>query len=419
MMYVSGPDCRRRHGGKVTATTRLGLSSALSLSALLAPCRLSGQQMAANIPADVFARPTGPYAIGTYDWLWVDRQRPEPYTKDPADKRKLPVQVWYPADAAPGAPRASYIETPAEFGPSSPLKALEHVKTNAVAAAPVANAERKYPVLIYNHGAGWPRFSGTFVTEQLASHGYVVFGVDHPGMDQTVLFSDGTAFDPDTLRGPTPDPNDLRAFAAQSMEFLNTVAFPIWIEDSRFVLDQIEALDRAPGPFRGRLDLDRIGMLGWSFGGAAAIEMLRIDPRVKAAVNHDGRLFGGAMTRPVARPFMLFHHGIDNAAAAPEANRAVAEEQAALIRAIDSTARALATADWYDVTIEKTNHGHFSDLPLFMALFQDTTLLAGRRTHEIISAYTLAFFDRYLRGRRSTLLASPSAPFPEVVFRKK
>jgi hypothetical protein len=201
-------------------------------------------------------------------------------------------------------------------------------------------------------------------------------------MDQTVLFSDGRAFHADTLGGPTPDPKDLRAFAAQSVEFLNTVAFPIWIEDSRFVLGQIEALDRAPGPFRGRLDLDRIGMLGWSFGGAAAIEMLRIDPRVKAAVNHDGRLFGGAATRPVTRPFMLFHHGADNAATAPEANRALVREQAALIRGIDSTARALATADWYDVTIEKTNHGHFSDLPLFLALFQDTTLLAGRRYYD-------------------------------------
>lgn len=70
------------------------------------------------------------------------------------------------------------------------------------------------------------------------------------------------------------------------------------------MLDQIEALDKAPGPFRGRLDLDRIGMLGWSFGGATALEMLRTDPRVKAAGDHDGRLFGGAMSEPIGRPFM-------------------------------------------------------------------------------------------------------------------
>ena len=75
--------------------------------------------------------------------------------------------------------------------------------------------------------------------------------------------------------------------------------------------------------------------------------MLRIHPRVKAAVNHDGRLFGGATTRLVTRPFMLFHHGLDLSAAAPEGIRPLAREQAALIRGLDSTARALATVDWY------------------------------------------------------------------------
>jgi predicted dienelactone hydrolase len=376
--------------------------------------------MSSDIPVNPFARPGGPYAVGTYDWLWVDARRPERYTKDPGDKRKLPVQVWYPAEPVPDATGAPYIRTLAEFGPSSPFKALEHVRTNAIAGAPVAKAEAKYPVLIYSHGAGWPRFTGTFVTEVLASHGYVVFGVDHPGLDRTVLFSDGTAFNADTLRGPAPDPSqDLRTTAARSMEFLNAVAFPIWIEDSRFVLDQVDALNRAPGPFRGRLDLDRVGMLGWSFGGAAAIEMLRTDPRVKAAVNHDGRLFGGAMSEPIQRPFMLFHHGGDDAAAAPEANRPLIREMAALIRGVDSTARTHATGDWYDVTIARTNHGHFSDLPLFLAVFKDTTLLAGRRGHEIISAYTLAFFDQYLRDRRSPLLAAPSPLFPEAAFRRK
>jgi hypothetical protein len=52
-------------------------------------------------------------------------------------------------------------------------------------------------------------------------------------------------------------------------------------------------------------------------------------------------------------------------------------------------------------------------------VFQDTTLLPGRRGHEIISAYTLAFFDRYLKDRQSPLLAAPSPMFPEVAFRRK
>lgn len=400
-----------------TMQRRTSLAAVLAMMVL--PAGLSAQAMAADIPARPFLRPAGPYAVGTYDWLWVDESRPERYSKDPNDKRKLPVQVWYPAVSVPGSDPTPYIAMPEEFGPGTPFKAVEHVKTNAVTGASFATDQKTYPVLIYNHGAGWTRFSATFVTELLASQGYIVFSIDHPGTNRTVRFSDGTAFTMDTLTFPAADPKDMKASAARSMEYLNSVVFPIWLEDSRFVLDRVEAMNRAPGPFQGRLDLGRIGMLGWSFGGATAVEMARVDPRVKAAVNHDGRLFGGAMHEPVGRPFMLFHHGIDAAASAPEANRAMIREIMAEVQSYDHAALNRAKGDWYDITIAGTNHGHFSDLPLFMPQANDTTMLSGRRAHEIIAAYTLAFFDRYLGGRKSALLDASSPEYPEVTFRKK
>lgn len=398
-----------------------GITIATALAGALATTlfatTLGAQQMRSDIPVNAFARPSGPYAVGMFDTLLVDASRPERYTKNPDDKRKLPVRIWYPAETVPNATLAPYVLRPEEFAPNSPMQSLLHVRTNSVVGAPVAKAERRYPVLIYNHGAGQPRFSATFVTEFLASYGYVVVAIDHPGMDQTVLFSDGSPFRPDTLRVPPPDPSaDARASLARQNDFLNTVAFPMWIEDSRFVLDQVEAMNRAPGPLQGRLDLDRIGAFGWSMGGAAALELLRVDPRVKVAVNHDGRLFGSVMSEPIKRPFMMFHHGINDLSQAPEAVRDAARENLANIFGLDSAAHRRATADWYDVTIARTNHGHFSDLPLFMTLFKDTTLLAGPRDHEIITAYTLAFFERYFRGKQSDLLAKPSPKFPEVTF---
>ena len=400
--------------------SRLAVCANAVCAIVVLSIRAHAQQLLPNIPVAPFARPTGPFAVGSYDWLWVDERRSEIYTKDPSDKRKLPITVWYPAEAIAGAQPASYVRRLAEFGPNSPLSALSAVKTHATLGAPVAKAQRKYPVLVYSHGAGWPRFSATFLTEELASHGYVVFAIDHPGLDQTVSFSDGTSFHADTLRPSPPDPKQAPLVSAQqTLEFLNAVDFPVWIADSRFVLDQIEALDQAPGPFRGRLDLDRIGILGWSFGGATALEMLRTDPRVKAAVNHDGRLFGGVTSEPIGRPFMMFHHGGDDTLAAPPATRPTTRTIVAMSRAIDSAARARATADWYDVTLARTNHGHFSDLPLFLALFSDTTLLPGTRAHAIINAYTLAFFDRYLKGQPSALLAGPAPSFSEVIFRRR
>jgi hypothetical protein len=64
---------------------RLSITGALTLTASLLACRLGAQQMSSDIPVNPFARPGGPYAVGTYDWLWVDARRPERYTKDPGD----------------------------------------------------------------------------------------------------------------------------------------------------------------------------------------------------------------------------------------------------------------------------------------------------------------------------------------------
>ncbi len=331
------------------------------------------------------------------------------------------MQVWYPAEPAAGGETSLYIRTPTEFGDSSVYRAVEHVRTNAYTNAPLARGGGTFPVLIYNHGAGWSRFTGTYVTEFLASHGYVVFSIDHPGVDRTKQFPDGTVFRADTMPGSPPEPGasrDPRAGFLAMQEYMSRSVFAVWLDDSRFVLDRIEQIADTPGPFRGRLDLERIGMLGWSFGGAAAIEMSRIDPRVKAAVNHDGGLYGGVWTQPTSRPFMMFRHGIPDVDP-PGGNKGgiTTRDMFAIIMGYDSTAEALAAGDWYELRIARTDHGSFSDLPLFVQRSPDR--LPARRAHDIINAYTLAFFDQYLKGRNSRLLQGPSSDYPEVAFRRK
>ena len=43
----------------------------------------------------------------------------------------------------------------------------------------------------------------------------------------------------------------------------------------------------------------------------------------------------------------------------------------------------------------------------------------ARRGQVIVSAYELAFFDRYLKGLPQPLLAGPSARFPDVLFQSR
>ena len=93
------------------------------------------------------------------------------------------------------------------------------------------------------------------------------------------------------------------------------------------------------------------------------------------------------------------------------------KELVAMTKAWDRSLVDHSTGDRYEVTIAKTQHGHFSDFLLFFP--RNPAELDPRRAHEIITAYTLAFFDHYLRGQSSDLLNAPSGRYPEVKFEKR
>jgi hypothetical protein len=75
----------------------------------------------ANTP---FLSPTGPYAVGTHEYLWIDQSRQDPFTKDPKARRHLIARVWYPAVAAAGTEKAPYIRDPNEFPEKSVYRSL-------------------------------------------------------------------------------------------------------------------------------------------------------------------------------------------------------------------------------------------------------------------------------------------------------
>jgi len=383
---------------------------------VVAPAR-SGAQQPPKVPADLFPTPTGRYAIGVLDTLWVDDSRPESLTSDPNDKRHVPVRIWYPASAT-GAPVAPYVLRPEEFLAESPIHGAKHVQTHAVLHAPVAAGKERFPLLLYNHGGGWSRFTATFEFEELASRGYVVVSLDHLGFDQSTSMSDGYTFKGDTLGFPEPTNVNLRQDAIASWNYLEEVLFPVWVADAQFVLDRVAHLDRQAGaPLAGRLDLGRIGAFGWSFGGATAVDLAIRDPRIKAAVDQDGQLFGMGRVKGATRPVMLMHGGGDPKRGLPIDQHAIVDDLLAQVEGWDTRFRAASTDVVYDVRIARTEHGNFSDLPLFFP--RDTATLEPARAHAIVTAYTLAFFDRHLRGIASPLLDAPSGAFPEVTFARK
>lgn len=389
----------------------VGLLGMPALFILMSACN-AGKAKAEK--ADLFLRPAGPYAVGTHEYLWTDDTREEPFTKDPSDRRRLLARVWYPAEPAPGKERAPYIVNISEFPKTSINRKAKNVVTNAITDAPLAKTEGLLPVLLYEPGAGMSRFIATFLAEQLASRGYVVVSTDHPGLDDTVLFPDGHRFKADTMLAP-----DVNAFDPLLYRWLEDSAFPVWMADASFALDKIAELDETAGQlFSGRLDLSRIGMLGWSFGGALSVQMSKDDPRVKAAIDQDGQLFGDVWKTGTSRPVMLMHGIGEIKAPDPEVESHMKKKHLE-IEAQNRSLLEHSTNDGYEVAIANAPHGHFSDCLLFLPDKLKPGELDPRRAHEIILAYTLAFFDKYLRGQDNGLLAAPSPDYPEVTFKKK
>jgi hypothetical protein len=365
----------------------------------------------------VFPPPTGSYGIGTVTYHWVDADRAEILSPDPEDRREVMVQVWYPAHPLPEAPRAPYLPDAAAVGPAlagflgvaeDAFDSLEDIRSNAVESALIADDEPAYPVVVMLVGIkGSYRQLHTFQVEELVSHGYVVVALDQPSVEAVVVFPDGRTVSYDERWDPSHLP---RTFMDAHL--------PYAAGDISFVLDRLRVLAADPDDiFEGRLDLELIGLIGHSFGAAEASEACRVDPRIRAALLEDAFMPSSVVRAGLEQPAMFMTRDADS------------------MRLERRTAGGWPETDIYETLTTMRGvydmlpgHGYWIEVPgMFHLDMTDAPLLAslvpwpgfsgpigGDRAHEIVNAYSLAFFDHVLRGWSSPLLHGPSDRFPEV-----
>jgi dienelactone hydrolase len=343
--------------------------------------------------------PTGRYPVGTVTLHWVDPDRQDPRTDRPDGYRELMVQIWYPAArAGPGEPYRTFAET------SFRTQQLALVRTHSARGVPLAPGSDRFPLVVFEHSSKGRRDHNVLQTEELASHGFVVVGVDHPYESSRVVFPDGRI----ARLAVEPPEDELRVRAA----------------DVRFVLDEMHRLDRADptGLLTGRVDASRTGILGGSFGGAVAAELCLKDSRVKAGVNFDGLLYGDARDHRSDKPFMLFSADVPFPTA-EDVERAVGparQEMESLYLEEQYNAQFLPRGCGYWLTVRGSRHTNFADTPRyspFTLITRAGPISPGRAT-EIINAYVLSFFRAYLEGRDEPLLNATTSPYPEVELKR-
>ena len=344
------------------------------------------------------------------------------------------AQVWYPAEPDTSLPFAPYIENADALTPVLArlfhlppflLTHLRYVTTHAIEAAPVAEAQARYPVLIFLSGLDGYRQLNTFQIEALVSHGYIVVGLDQPGAAAVVQLPDGRQILglPKELMEPLIQQSVEPRQPAPTLlgRAMPDGIAPYFATDVSFALDQLALLNDADPGHRltGRLDLAHAGIFGVSLGGLNGAEACLRDSRLQACLIMDVLMSADVVKEGLQQPAMWITR--DAATMRLERERAggwtekdIAQHQTTMRAVYEGLA-----GDGYYLQIPRMFHLNLTDAPYWSPLLAQVGLIGPldrQRTFDIINAYTLAFFDKHLRGQPSALLDGSATPYPEVIF---
>jgi dienelactone hydrolase len=342
----------------------------------------------------------GPLNVSRTVYHWVDDARTDSLSPIPGKKRELMVWIWYPSVDAksasavymPAAWRAAIQQNRGALESGFFMRDLSLVQGHSSSAMKVSPALPFYPVVILRSDIGALVLDYTALAEDLASHGYIVVGIDAPYSTSVVVFPDGRTVT-ETTAGNPPE----NVSAGERDRRLNRLV-TIWSADTRFVLDRLEQLN-AGNPssrFSGRLDPKSVGIFGHSFGGAVAAQFCYDNARCKAGIDMDGDLYSSLIPDGLNRQFLLIlsdHDAVYNHL--PRGSLRI-------------TVRGARSLNFTDEALLK-------DLRLSRMLGELGPIDPSRGL-EVTSAYISAFFNAHLKNSPSPLLAGPSPLYPEVQF---
>jgi len=386
-------------------------------------------------PVFRFPHPSGPYEIGTLTYHWVDANRPEFFSADPNARRELMVQIWYPAKGDSPSPRAPYTQDADTLAPALArlfhlpeftLRHLKYVTTNATPSARMSDDKPNYPVLIFLEGLNGFRQMNTFQVEELVSNGYIVAAIDQPYVAASVAFPDGRQ-----VAGLSKDQMNVliqqSVNPAERAPILNGRALkdgivPYLAKDAIFTLDQLAAMNKADpnGILNGRLDLQRTGAFGVSLGGIVVGEACRLEPRLRACLVMDAPMPANVVKDGLQQPSMWITRDAETMRL--ERQRAGGWSEAD-INQHQTTMRSVfeksLPGDGYFVRVPGMFHANLMDIPYWSPIFSRlgvTGPIDGQRAHNIINAYSRAFFDRHLKDHPAALLNGLEEQYSEVLY---
>ena len=348
------------------------------ISGVLSVILISGSLIPSFAITDYDGLPvSGAYEIAEANAILVDNSRIEEFEAD-GSKREVPVYFYYPANAPEG---------------------------------------EKFPLVIFSHGSFGYYQSNHSTYAELASNGYVVVSTEHPHHSFYTTDTSGK-----TIIVDTAFMNDVMALNAENVSEemayeYSSKWFKLHAEDINFAIDSIKSAAEANSlpeywysqqnediiTALAMINSDKIGVMGHSLGGAAAVSVGRTRNDISAVIDLDGTMLSevkGVVNgkdivndEPYTTPLLSFdneeHHFSSIEAREkdmPYANNIVHDN------AVCS----------YRTYIPGTGHMNFTDLPMFappLAKMLGTGSVDPEECMMTVNRITLEFFDSFLKGK--------------------
>jgi len=314
---------------------------------------------------------SGKHAIGTVMYTWEDKSRIETYS-DAGENRMLTVGFWYPEE------------------------------------------EGKYPLVVFSHGAFGVIESNISTYKELASNGYVVASIGHPYHAMYVEDVNGktTFVDMDFFKQVMTDNGGEYSEEAERRHYeLSKEWMELRTADMNFVLDTIlekASVNENDGEKVFTLiDTTKIGLMGHSMGGAAAVQLGRERDDIMAVIDLEGTMLG---------EYVGFENGYE-----------VYNEEAYPIPVLDVNSQAVRediealevehpgwkyvndylgenAADYREVVFNGAGHLNYTDLPLIappLAAMLGVGDVDATECLKNVNEVVLTYFDFYLKGEGS------------------
>lgn len=271
---------------------------------------------------------TGPYAVGTEIFTVTDAERTEVLGPG-VGPRKMYVRMYYPTEksATEGLEKANiftrrklqalqkafHFKMPeGELPKADYYEGAEHVE------------DKKFPLVIYNHGYGAYAEANTYLCCEMASNGYIVASIGHAYEEVANEYEDGSfqlmdkninkymygsffgylrlVFVQLKLLKEKGSPEELfekfdvfqKKYCAYIIERIS-----VWAEDTMCVVQELKKR------YAQQIDFSKgIGATGHSLGGAVAYYLCQHEEEFACGINIDGAVFGDYEGMIMKKPFL-------------------------------------------------------------------------------------------------------------------